>query len=102
MTVLNLFGKHQARLTGHRTLPSWRSVVRGYPQLTISPAILVAILTAWWVASHVLQAPTYIVPSPEQVWRALVNGLARAPWDPGGYWYHAGITVWEALLGFAI
>jgi len=102
MTVLNLFGKHQAHLSGHRTLPSWRSVVRGYPQLTISPAILVAILTAWWVASHVLQAPTYIVPPPEQVWRALENGLARAPWDPGGYWYHAGITVWEALLGFAI
>ena len=102
MTVLNLFGKHQAHLSGDRKLPSWRSVVRGYPQLTISPAILVAILTAWWVASHLLQAPTYIVPPPEQVWRALVNGLARAPWDPGGYWYHAGITVWEALLGFAI
>ena len=34
MTVLNLFGKHQAHLSGHRTLPSWRSVVRGYPQLT--------------------------------------------------------------------
>ena len=37
------------------------------------------------------------------------TGLARAreragagAGDPGGYWYHAGITVWEALLGFAI
>ena len=27
------------------------------------------------------------------------DGLSRAPWDTGGYWYHAGVTVWEALLG---
>ena len=31
-----------------------------------------------------------------------IGGLSRAPWDKAGYWYHAGITVWEALLGFAI
>ena len=29
-------------------------------------------------------------------------GLSRAPLDPGGYWYHAGITILESLLGFAI
>lgn len=102
MTVLNLFGKHHVRAAGIGTLSPWKTAVRDYPQLTISPAILVAILAAWWVASHVLQAPAYIVPPPEQVWRSLVNGLVRSPWDPGGYWYHAGITVWEAVLGFAI
>jgi NitT/TauT family transport system permease protein len=102
MTVLNLFGKHHVRAAGIGTLSPWKTAVRDYPQLTISPAILVAILAAWWVASHVLQAPAYIVPPPEQVWHSLVNGLVRSPWDPGGYWYHAGITVWEAVLGFAI
>ena len=102
MTALNLFGRHQAQASARGTLPSWKAVVRAYPQLTISPAVLVAILAVWWMASHVLKAPAYIVPPPEQVWHSLVNGLCRTPWDPGGYWYHAGITVWEAMLGFAI
>jgi NitT/TauT family transport system permease protein len=28
--------------------------------------------------------------------------LSHVPWDKAGYWYHAGVTVWEAVLGFAI
>src|SRR5260370_24832540 len=85
-----------------RPLRSLPKLVRVFPQLRISRAILVAILAAWWAASHLLKVPTYIVPPPEQVWRAIVNGLVRLPWDAGGYWYHAAITVWEALLGFVI
>jgi NitT/TauT family transport system permease protein len=75
--------------------------LRRYPHLTISPAILVALLAGWWLASHVLGAPAYVLPAPEQVLQALLQGLARAPWDKAGLWYHSGITVWEALLGFA-
>jgi NitT/TauT family transport system permease protein len=78
------------------------SVFRRYPQLTISPAIFVALVASWWLATDVLGAPAYVVPAPEQVLRALVRGLSRAPWDRAGYWYHTGITVWEALLGLAI
>jgi NitT/TauT family transport system permease protein len=78
------------------------SVFRRYPQLTISPAILIALLACWWLACHVLGAPAYVVPPPEDVLRALVRGLSRAPWDKAGYWYHSGVTVWEALFGFAI
>jgi len=77
-------------------------LLRRYPQLTISPAILVTLLACWWLACHVFGAPSYVVPAPEDVWRALIGGLSRAPRDSGGYWYHAGITVWEALLGFVI
>src|SRR5260370_17133158 len=77
-------------------------IVRRYPQLTISPAILVALLVAWWFASKMLGLPTYVVPPPEDVFRAAMNGLRRAPWEKATYWYHAGVTVWEALLGFAI
>ena len=77
-------------------------MVRRYPQFTISPAILVALLAAWWLASNVLGAPAYVLPPPEDVLRALIGGLSRSPWDSASYWYHAGITVWEALLGFAI
>jgi NitT/TauT family transport system permease protein len=79
-----------------------QAVVRAYPQLTVSPAILIAILGLWWAANHVFGLPAYVLPPPEQVWHAMQNGLARMPWDASGFWYHAGITVWEALLGFVI
>ena len=79
-----------------------QSVFRRYPQFTISPAILVSLLLFWWLACHVFGAPAYVMPAPEEVLRASVRGLARAPWDKAGFWYHAGVTVWEALLGFAI
>jgi NitT/TauT family transport system permease protein len=77
-------------------------VFRRYPQLTISPAILAVLLAGWWLGSDVLGAPAYIIPAPEQVLQALVHGLTRPPWDHGGLWYHTGVTVSEALLGFAI
>lgn len=77
-------------------------LMRRYPQFTISPAILVALIASWWLAADVLRAPAYILPPPEKVLQAMVRGLSHAPWDKAGYWYHAGITVSEALVGFAI
>jgi NitT/TauT family transport system permease protein len=78
------------------------SILRRYPQFTVSPAILIAVVALWWVACHVFGAPAYVVPPPEDVWHAFVRGLSRAPWDKAGYWYHSGVTIWEAVLGFAI
>ena len=78
------------------------SLLRRYPQLTISPAIFVVLVAGWWFATDVLHVPPYILPPPEDVLRAGINGLMRAPWDRGSLWYHAGITIWEALAGFAI
>jgi NitT/TauT family transport system permease protein len=78
------------------------SVLRRYPEFTISPMILMALLAMWWFACHTLGAPAYVLPAPEDVLRALVQGLTRSPWDTAGYWYHTGVTVWEALLGFII
>jgi NitT/TauT family transport system permease protein len=77
-------------------------VFHRYPQLTISPIILVGLLTLWWLATHALGTPAYILPTPDDVLLATAAGLARAPWDKASYWYHAGVTVWEALAGFAI
>lgn len=101
MTIqaVDLQGVGQPRPSSGEAPPS---VFRRYPHLTISPAILVTLLAAWWLASHVLGAPAYVVPPPEDVFNATVSGLSRAPWDKASYWYHAGVTVWEALLGFAI
>jgi NitT/TauT family transport system permease protein len=83
-------------------LNSVHRLVRAVPQLTISPVILIAILATWWAGSRLFKLPAYVIPPPEQVWLALTNGLARVPWDAGSYWYHAAVTVWEALLGFTI
>ncbi len=77
-------------------------LLRRYPQFTISPAILIGLVAAWWLATDVLRLPAYILPPPEQVWRALATGLSHSPWDKASYWYHSGVTLWEALLGFAI
>jgi len=79
-----------------------QGVLRRYPQFNISPAILLALLGAWWLANPVLGAPTYVRPPLEDVLRAMACGLSRSPWDEAVYWDHAGITVWEAVLGFAI
>ena len=78
------------------------NLIRRYPQFTISPLILLALIALWWLTTHVLGTPAYILPPPEDVFRATVGGLKRFPWDKGSYWYHAGVTIWEALSGFAL
>jgi len=78
------------------------SILRRYPQFTVSPLIFVVLVAAWWLSTDVLGLPAYILPPPEQVLYALIGGLSRSPWDKASYWYHAGITVWEAVLGFVI
>jgi NitT/TauT family transport system permease protein len=77
-------------------------ILRRYPQFTVSPLIFVVLVAAWWLSTDVLGLPAYILPPPEQVLYALIGGLSRSPWDRASYWYHAGITVWEAVLGFVI
>ena len=69
MAMQALDGQHVA--TSEATpRAATQSVLRRYPQFTISPAILVALLAGWWLASHVLGAPAYVLPPPEDVLRA--------------------------------
>jgi NitT/TauT family transport system permease protein len=100
--TLQAIGREPADAAAPLSYEAPPSLFRRYPQFTISPAILVGLVACWWLATDVLGAPAYIVPAPEQVLRALVQGLSRAPWDTGGYWYHSAVTVWEALLGLVI
>lgn len=78
------------------------AAARRRPEWTLSPAIGLFILCAWAFATHRMGVPEYILPKPEMVWASLAAGLSRAPWDAGGLWYHAGVTVYEALAGLAI
>jgi NitT/TauT family transport system permease protein len=87
---------------GTLTRDTFVRTLKRYPQFTISPAILIGLIAVWWAAAHVLRVPGYIVPPPEDVLRATVRGLSYSPWDKASYWYHAGITVWEAVIGFVM
>jgi len=60
-------------------------VLRRYPQFTISPAILVALIAAWCLATDVAGVPAYVMPLPEQVLHGLIGGLGLVPWVCAGY-----------------
>ncbi len=59
-------------------------------------------LLLWSAATDLLRVPAYVLPSPLAVGRALAAGLAHGPLDPGGFWFHAGVTVAEAAAGFVL
>jgi NitT/TauT family transport system permease protein len=84
--------------------PGWlkRAVdaARRYPHILISPAVLLALIALWALATHRFGVPSYILPSPDDVLRSVIFGFSRGMLDPSSYWYHAGITIWEAVLGF--
>lgn len=70
------------------------------PERVLSPLLLIAIISVWHLAAKALDLPEFILPPPGKVWDALVNGLMASPFDVGGYWYHMGVTGFEALSGF--
>ncbi|MCR9255690.1 MAG: ABC transporter permease [Alphaproteobacteria bacterium] len=72
------------------------------PERVLSPLLLLALIGAWHVAAMTLGLPEFILPPPVKVWQALVDGLSASPFDVGGYWYHTGITAFEALSGFLL
>ncbi len=92
-------GASQAAV-GNRWSPGlW---IRARAQWTLTPLLLLGMLAAWGLACHQFGAPAYILPPPEAVLDALWDGLARAPMDQGGLWFHAGITVYESLCGLVL
>lgn len=77
-------------------------LIRRNPEWSISPTVLIVVLLGWRVATRLFHVPEFILPTPEQVWDALIAGLMVGPFNPSGFWYHTGITLWESLLGFFI
>jgi NitT/TauT family transport system permease protein len=59
-------------------------------------------LALWAAATDLLGVPGFILPSPGAVARALASGFAHGPLDPAGFWFHAGVTTYEAIVGFAL
>lgn len=61
-----------------------------------APPVLafVAVVVIWELAVNWAGTPAYILPAPSRIWLAL--------WGSGSVFYHAGITVLEAVAGFII
>jgi NitT/TauT family transport system permease protein len=76
--------------------------LRRHSQAFLPLLVLLLLLVAWEGSTHKLGVPDFILPTPEEVWSATVAGFDRGIFSSGSYWYNAGITLWEALLGFVI
>lgn len=86
------------------TQPPSRFVVlmRTRPELVLAPLLLVVLILGWEYSVQWLEVPTYILPPPSHIVVALGRGLNEGLFSRGGYWLHAGVTLWEVLLGFFI
>lgn len=75
-----------------------RSKIRRYSVHYWPTAVsLVAVLALWEWLINFLEVPSYLVPTPTAVGRALVRGILE-----GDYLSHALVTLSEALSGFVV
>ncbi|HEX4409057.1 MAG TPA: ABC transporter permease [Xanthobacteraceae bacterium] len=65
-------------------------------------ASMVLLLLAWALAVRLLKIPSYVLPDPVAVWRALVAGLDDSPLNRSSFWYHLFDTMLATLIGFLI
>ncbi|WP_197424815.1 ABC transporter permease [Bordetella sp. N] len=68
----------------------------------ITLAGLAVLIAAWWLSVRLLHVPSYILPEPLAVVRALWSGLAVAPDSATGYYLPLWSTFCNAAIGFAI
>jgi NitT/TauT family transport system permease protein len=77
-------------------------LMRTRPEVVLSPVLLVVIIFGWEYGVRWLAVPSYILPPPSEIVVALWRGLNEALTSRAGYWLHAGVTLYEVLLGFFI
>jgi len=76
-----------------------RRLALGSPIAWLGLAVLIV---SWIAAVHLLKIPSYILPKPEAVVRALWSGLAVSPTSPLGYYLPLWGTLSNAAVGCAI
>ncbi|MGD8402765.1 MAG: ABC transporter permease [Anaerolineales bacterium] len=60
-------------------------------------ASLIAGLLVWWAIARYSGLPSFILPSPAQVWTRFLRALAN-----GSLFVHAGVTLFEILTGLLV
>ncbi|CCE03379.1 ABC transporter permease [Bradyrhizobium sp. STM 3809] len=78
---------------------SRRRISLGSPIAWIGLAVLIV---SWIAAVNLLNIPSYILPKPDAVLRALWSGLAVSPTSPLGYYLPLWSTLSNAAVGCAI
>ena len=63
---------------------------------------LLVLVALWIFAVRVLHVPSYILPAPEAVIKALWSGIAVSPASSKGYYLPLWSTLSNAAVGFAI
>jgi|RhiMetdeSRZDD1v2_1073273.scaffolds.fasta_scaffold02403_5 NitT/TauT family transport system permease protein len=91
-----------ALAAGEQQPGRFRILMRTRPEIVLAPALLVVILASWEYGVRWLAVPSYILPPPSSILIALWRGLNEGLFSRGGYWLHAGVTLWEVLIGFFI
>ena len=94
----------EAAVPAATSSPAPAGVRRKRPRsLALVPFIGLVVLGAlWYVAVQFLKVPTYILPAPDAVARALWSGIAVSPASPLGYYLPLWGTLKNAALGFAL
>jgi NitT/TauT family transport system permease protein len=85
---------NQSTTSHKRFAASGRSLIIGVVSVTVAVA-------GWEVAVHALSIPSYVLPAPYDVWRALVAGLIADPTSRASFWYQLADTMNATLWGFA-
>ncbi len=75
---------------------------KGINGTAISLLGLLVLFAVWTLSVKYLDVPSYILPTPLSVWKALWSGLAVSPSSPLGYYLPLWGTLKNAALGLAI
>lgn len=83
----------------YRVFRRWRRRLGGFVSVIASFA---ALLLIWQLVVSTSGVPSYVLPGPLPVWRALVAGLVVDPTSPASFWYHLANTMEATMFGFLI
>jgi NitT/TauT family transport system permease protein len=72
------------------------------PEAILVPAVFVVMIVLWELSVWVFKVPVYLIPAPSAVGKALLVGLYEPLSSPQGFYLHAGYTILESLIGFAV
>ncbi len=75
---------------------------RGWRRVGLNLAMFAALLLLWFVVVKTFKVPSYILPTPAEVFNALWAGLAVSPADKTGFYMPMWGTMSNAAAGFAI
>ena len=69
---------------------------------TTTALSIFALIVVWEVAVTYFDIPSYVMPTPGAVWRALIAGLNDDPTSKASFWYHLFATLQGTVFGFLI